>query len=74
MNKEQIINEALSLSIEQRTELIQSLLLSIEEDSDEEILGQWIKEAKFRAEQLSSGAVLPVPAEEVREKAKALLR
>ncbi len=74
MNKEQIENEALNLPTDQRAELIQSLLLSIEEDSEEEILGEWIKEAKVRAEQLSSGIVLPVPAEETRGKAKALLR
>ena len=74
MKKRQLENEALNLPIDQRTELIQNLLLSIEEDSEEEILGEWVKEARLRAKQLSSGVVLPIPAEEVREKAKALLR
>lgn len=74
MNKDQIENEALNLSIEQRAELIQNLLISIDEESEEEILGEWIKEAKTRAEQLTSGTVLPISAEEVREKAKALFR
>ena len=74
MNKEQIENEALNFSIDQNSELIQNLLLSLEEDSEVEILEEWIKEATLRAEQLSLGAVLPISAVEVRKKAKALLR
>jgi putative addiction module component (TIGR02574 family) len=74
MNKEQIEIEALNLSTDQRAELIQNLLLSIDEDSEGEILDEWIKEAKTRAKQLYSGAVQAIPAEEVRKKARALLR
>ena len=74
MKKEEIEKAALNLPLDQRSELIQNLLLSIEQDSEDEILEEWIREAKTRAEQLNNGSILPVSTEEVREKAKALLR
>jgi hypothetical protein len=40
----------------------------------EEIEGDWLVEATRRARELDEGIVQPIPAEEVRKKAQALLR
>ncbi len=66
--------EALSLSPEERAKLAQKLLLSLESFSESEIEKAWLIEAKRRAREIDSGDVQPIPAEEVRQKAKALLR
>ena len=42
--------------------------------SDDEIAENWLVEAQRRARELDNGIVQPVPAEEVRRKARALLR
>jgi len=39
-----------------------------------EIADDWLIEAQQRAKDLDSGLVKPIPAEEVRQKAQALLR
>jgi hypothetical protein len=74
MNKNQLENAALDLPLDQRIDLIQSLLLSIEQDSEQKIQDAWIEQAKSRAQQIRTGAVLPISDHEVRKKAKALLR
>ena len=74
MKLEQIENEALRLSEEERAALAQKLLLSLESLSEREIADDWLMEAQRRARELDDGTVQPVPAEEVRRKAQALLR
>ena len=74
MKLNQIEAEALNLSGEERAELAQKLLLSLDTSSEEEIAEDWVKEAQRRARELDEGIVQPVPAEEVRRKAQALLR
>lgn len=74
MKLNQIETEALNLSEEERAELAQKLLLSLDTPSDEEIAEDWLVEAQRRARELDEGIVQPVPAEEVRRKAQALLR
>ena len=71
MNLEQIEVEALRLSEEERAELAQKLLLSLDEPTLEE---DWLLEARRRARELDEGIVQPIPADEVRKKARALLR
>ncbi len=70
----QIENEALHLSEEERAELAQKLLLSLDTPSQKEIEEDWLVEAQQRARELDEGVVQPIPAEEVRRKARALLR
>lgn len=65
-------NEALHLSPEERAKLAQKLLLSL--DSETETEAAWLLEAQLRAEEIDRGDVQPIPAEEVRRKARALLR
>jgi len=74
MKLNQIEAEALNLSGEERAELAQKLLLSLDTSSEEEIAEDWLMEAQRRARELDEGIVQPVPAEEVRRKAQALLR
>lgn len=74
MDLKQIEAEALHLSEEERAELAQRLLLSLDAPSEAEISEDWLLEAKRRARELDDGTVEPVPAEEVRRKARSLLR
>ncbi len=74
MNLKQIEDEALHLSEEERAELAQKLLLSLDVPTKEEIEQDWLIEARCRAKELDEGTVQPIPAEEVRKKAQALLR
>lgn len=74
MKLTQIEAEALNLSEEERAELAQRLLLSLDTPSEEEIAEDWLIEAQRRARELDEGIVQPVSAEDVRRKAQALLR
>ena len=74
MNLTEIEREALHLSEEERAELAQKLLLSIDSPSEREISEDWLAEADRRARELDEGLVQPVSAEEVRRKAMSLLR
>jgi len=74
MKLKQIEDEVLHLSEDERAELAQKLLLSLAEPSDDEIAEHWLTEAQRRARELDEGIVQPVPADEVRRKAQALLR
>ncbi|MBI3013881.1 MAG: addiction module protein [Candidatus Tectomicrobia bacterium] len=69
-----IEQEALNLSPEDRAKLAQKLLLSLESLSEEQIRESWLIEAERRAREIDRGEVQPIPAEEVRRKARALLR
>ncbi len=72
MNLKQIEDEALHLSEEERAELAQKLLLSLDAPTMEEIGEDWLVEAQRRARELDEGIVQPIPADEVRKKAQAL--
>jgi len=74
MNLKQIENEALHLSEEERAELAQKLLLSLDASTIAEIEEDWLVEAHRRARELDEGIVQAIPAEEVRRKAQAFLR
>jgi putative addiction module component (TIGR02574 family) len=74
MNLQKIENEALHLSREERAQLIQRLVLSLESPSEEELRSDWLLEARRRAEELDSGSVQAVSGEEVIQKAKALIK
>jgi putative addiction module component (TIGR02574 family) len=74
MNLQRIENEALHLPKEERAQLIQRLVLSLESPSEEELKADWLLEARRRAEELDSGSVQPVPGEDVMKKARALIK
>lgn len=74
MNLKQIEDKALHLTENERAELAQKLLLSLDVPTAEEIEEDWLLEASRRAKELDEGIVQPISAEKVRKKAQALLR
>ena len=66
--------EALRLPPEARAKLAQKLLLSLDTLSEEELGQAWLIEVDRRARELDRGDVQPISAEDVRRKARALLR
>jgi len=63
-NTAEIIHEAESLPVEDRTLVVDSLLRSLN-SPDPEIDRKWVAVAKRRLEELRSGRVKPTPGEEV---------
>lgn len=74
MKLKQIEDEALHLPEKERAELAQKLLLSLAAHTAEETEEGWLLEAHRRAREIDEGIVQPIPMEEVRKKARALLR
>ena len=74
MTLKQIEHEALCLPEEERAELAQKLLLSLDSPSESEVADDWLIESSRRARELDEGVVQPIPDDEVRRKAMALLR
>jgi len=74
MNLQKIEDEALHLPKEERAQLIQRLVLSLESPSEEELRSDWLLEARRRAEELDNGVVQPVCGEDVMRKARALIK
>jgi len=60
----EIIHEAESLPVEERTLVVDSLLRTLN-TPDPEIDRKWVAVARRRLEELRSGRVKPVPGEEV---------
>lgn len=63
-NAAEIIREAESLPVEDRTLVVESLLRSLN-PPDPEIDKKWAEVARQRLDELRSGRVTPVPGEEV---------
>lgn len=74
MDPTTVEHEALRLPPEARAKLAHKLLLSLDTLSEEELEQAWLHEADRRARELDRGEAQPIPAEEVRQKARALLR
>jgi len=74
MKLKNIEDAVLHLPENERAELAQKLLLSLDVRSEDDIAENWLDEAQRRARELDEGIVQPVPADEVRRKAQALLR
>ena len=74
MNTETIIREALSLPVQERAELAEQLLTSLDALSEAEIAQLWLLEAARRAEEMDQGSTKRFSADEVRRQAQALLK
>lgn len=74
MNTDAFEQAALDLPVQQRAELARRLLLSLDEQSDDEISQAWSAVAVRRAAEIDSGQTDVVSAEEVSRAARALLR
>ena len=74
VNLQKIEDEALHLPKEERAQLVQRLVMSLESPSDQELRSDWLLEAQRRAEELDGGSVQAVPGEDVIRKARALIK
>ncbi len=64
ISTKQLINEAISLPVEEKTLIVDTILLSMN-SPEKEIEAKWIKVAKRRLNELRSGKVKAIPGEEV---------
>ena len=67
MNTKELINEAVSLPVEERTLVVDSLLRSLNQP-ESEIDKKWVAVAKRRLVGLRSGTIKPVSGQEVFDK------
>ncbi len=74
MKKDQVEIEAMNLPFNQRAELAQKLLLSLEEESEADVEKERVCEAAKRAKELDDGLVEAIPADVALKKARELLR
>ena len=74
MSTKTLQEAALELPPDERADLAQKLLLSLDDPAEGELAEIWLSEAQRRAGELERGEVQPIAAEEVRRKARALLR
>lgn len=74
MNTETLIQEALSLPVQQRAALAAQLLSSLDALSEAEIEPLWFEVAAQRAVEMDKGHSRRIPAEEVHRQAMALLK
>ena len=74
MNIETIRREVLSLSVQERAELAEQLLSSLDALSEPEMEQLWFQEAARRAAEMDQGLTKRIPADQVRREAQALLK
>lgn len=74
MKIETIRREALSLPVEQRAELAEQLLSSLDALSDSETEQLWFQEAARRAAAMDAGTSPRIPADTVAREARLLLK
>ena len=63
-----LLEQALSLSVEEQEALADSLISSLGGKVDEGVQAAWDEEVKRRIEELDSGSAKTIPWEEVRER------
>jgi putative addiction module component (TIGR02574 family) len=73
IDSQEIENEAMKLSLQERAALAEKLLLSLDAPSDAENLQLWVREAERRLKELREGTAKDVPAEEVFRRARAAI-
>ena len=74
MSLQKIENKVLELPKEERAQLIQRLVLSLESPSEDELKSDWLLEAQRRAAELDEGTFQAVPGEHVLRKARQLIK
>ena len=74
MNVETICHEALSLPPQERAQLAEQLLSSLDALTETEIEQLWLQEAAHRAKEMDKGVVQRIPADVVDQEALALLK
>ena len=74
MDTETLEQAALHLPIQQRAELAHKLLLSLEEQDEDEIAEAWRIEALRRSAEIDNGSVTAISAEEASAAVRLLLK
>jgi hypothetical protein len=74
MNLQKIESEALHLPKGERASLIQSLVLSFDMPTAQELREDWLVEAQGRAKELDDRLATPIPGDEVLRRARALIK
>ena len=74
MDSKTLQEAALSLPPDERAALAEKLLSSLDEPSEAELKRIWLSEAARRARELDRGDVQGISEEDVRRKARSLLR
>ena len=74
MDSKTLQEAALSLPPDERAALAEKLLSSLDEPSEGELERTWLSEASRRARELDRGDVQGISEEDVRRKARSLLR
>jgi len=74
MDTETIEETVLHLPMQQRAELAHKLLLSLDDQSEDEIAEAWRIEAQRRSAEIDSGAVKTISAEEASAAVRLLLK
>ena len=67
MNTKELINEAVSLPVEERTLVVDSLLRSLNQP-ESEIDKKWASLAQKRLDEMKSGSIKSIPGDEVFKK------
>ena len=67
-------SKALRLSARERARLAERLISSLESESDSDAEALWLEEAERRLGELESGEVASVPADEVFQKSRSMIR
>ncbi|MBI4691402.1 MAG: addiction module protein [Nitrospirae bacterium] len=65
-----VLREAMQLSEEDRAQLVDELLMTLEVEKDNDVDAAWAREVEKRATELSKGTVLPIAWNEVKKTAR----
>ena len=71
---EEVTSKAMALPPENRAELAELLIQSLDEKEDEEVRSAWLSEIRRRDQEIRSGASVTKPAEQVLKEAREELR
>ena len=63
-----------SLSLEDKTELIRSLISELDGPADADVESSWLVEAQRRHHEIAEGKVKPIPAQQVFQNLRARLK
>jgi putative addiction module component (TIGR02574 family) len=70
----ELLRDALSLPVEARAALVDSLIESLDVEVDDKVEEAWREEIHCRLQQIDSGAVRTIPWDEARRKLRDTLR
>jgi putative addiction module component (TIGR02574 family) len=69
-----IVNAAIRLPENDRLEIVEELLASLEPQSDDDVDAAWAAEVERRSDEIKQGIVRPIPWAEVKSQARERIR